>query len=341
MTRSASAEGDGPADGPPPGGPYPASRPTRFGLVTTCCAMRGSAIFCLHALLIAAVSADTFIAASSPLVLWNGRPAFLPSGAVAFDWEGTGASLSVASASPGATLTLTTNLTISAQSMGRVSVFINDYEAQNLLLHSGTSSYLLAVLPAGTSNISVQYAIEPLFNADFPAQQYAQFVGFSVGNGGVFVQPTPLARRIDIAGDSISAGSMYDKLEAVNGDMSLGTGCAPWSPLYGYSQQFNWETYLCRYFRANCTTIAWSGGTLLSPEHCPGRKSMSSKYPFTWATDSQQVAPWDFSRTQQPDAVIIYLCVALTGSMALPHGATAHWPSSLTLPPPTLCRRAQ
>ena len=253
------------------------------------------------------VSGD-YISASSPLVLWNGRPSVQSSGSVAFDWEGTGASLAVYSATAGATLTLTANLTIDSASVSRISVYINDYQASNLLLHSGTTSYLVAAgLPAGVSNISLQYAIEPLFNADFGSQRFMQFVGFTSGNNGTFVQPTPLARRIDIVGDSITAGSMYDKLEAVGGALSLGTGCAPWSPLYGYSQQFNWETYLCRYFRANCSTVAWSGGTLVLPEHCPGHTSMSAKYPYTFATDRQQVQPWDFARTQQPDAVIIYL----------------------------------
>lgn len=263
--------------------------------------------FCFFLFLQQVVNAD-YISASSPLLLWNGRPSLLQNGAVAFDWEGTGCSFSVSSNTVGGTITLYTNITISPASVSRISVYINDYQAQNLLLSSGTNSYLIAAgLPAGISNVSVQYAIEPLFNAHFKEEMYVQFVGFSSGNNATFVQPKKLNRRIDIIGDSITAGSMYDKLEAVNGDLSLETGCAPWAPLYGYSQQYNWETYLCRYFRANCTTIAWSGGVLLLPSDCPGRTSLSSKYPYTWATDDEQIQPWDFSKTQQPDAVIIYL----------------------------------
>jgi hypothetical protein len=251
---------------------------------------------------------DDYLSANSPLILWNGRPSFFSNGNVGFDWEGTGCSFSVTSPTPGGTVTLITNLTISSESVSRISVYINDYQAQNLLLTSSTSSYLIAAgLPVGVSNISIQYAIEPLFNANFKNQMFVQFVGFTSANNATFVQPIKLSRRIDIIGDSITAGSMYDKLEAVNGDLSLETGCDPWAPLYGYSQQYNWETYLCRYFRANCTTIAWSGGVLLLPEDCPGHTSLSSKYPYTWATDDDQTQAWDFSKTQQPDAVIIYL----------------------------------
>lgn len=232
----------------------------------------------------------------------------LDNGNVAFDWEGTGCLFSVMSENEGGTVTLTTNVTISSASVSRISIDINDYQAQNLLLSTGSNSYLIAAgLPSGVSNISVQYAIEPLFNAHFSEQMYVQFIGFTSGNNATFIKPSKLTRRIDVIGDSITAGSMYDKLEAVNGDLSLETGCAPWAPLYGYSQQFNWETYLCRYFRANCTTIAWSGGVLALPSDCPGHASLSSKFPFTWATDEEQIQPWDFSKTQQPDAVIIYL----------------------------------
>jgi hypothetical protein len=171
--------------------------------------------------------ADDYLSANSPLILWNGRPSFFSNGNVGFDWEGTGCSFSVTSPTPGGTVTLITNLTISSESVSRISVYINDYQAQNLLLTSSTSSYLIAAgLPVGVSNISIQYAIEPLFNANFKNQMFVQFVGFTSANNATFVQPIKLSRRIDIIGDSITAGSMYDKLEAVDGDLSLETGCA-------------------------------------------------------------------------------------------------------------------
>lgn len=73
-------------------------------------------------------------------------------------------------------------------------------------------------------------------------------------------------------------------------------------------QAYNWESYLCRYFRANCTTSAWSGGTLLpmnSSSSCPGRAYLPRLYTQAFATDAS--LPWDFSRSARPDAVIIYL----------------------------------
>jgi hypothetical protein len=250
-----------------------------------------------------------YMSASSPLVLWGGRPFLLPGGEVAFDWEGTFCTFAVLSPQAGATVTLRTNISIPPSFVSRLSVYINDYEAQNLLLHPGTQSYLLAAgLQPGVNNVTVAYAIEPLFYANALQGEYVTFVGFSAGNGGSFVAPSPLRRRIDVIGDSISAGSMYDKLEGVNGALSLNTGCHPWSPLYGYSQQFAWENYLCRYFRANCTTIAWSGGTLLPAAQCPGRQSLPEHYPYTFATAMGSSAfAWDFSRTATPDAVIVFL----------------------------------
>lgn len=250
-----------------------------------------------------------FLSAASPLVLWGGRSAAAADGSVAFDWEGTTASFTVAGQF--ATLTMHTNVTLAENNSARVSVFINDYDAANLMLHRDTPSYLLAAaLPEAVNNVTVHYAFEPgSSGAARSALRTPAIFGFSAGNGGAFIAPAPAARRIDIIGDSITAGSMYDKLESVNGPLSFGTGCHPWSPVTGYSQVYNWETYLCRYFRANCTTVAWSGGVLVDPavSHCPPRAYMPQLYTQTFGTSLANEEPWDFSRTSRPDLVIIFL----------------------------------
>jgi hypothetical protein len=101
---------------------------------------------------------------------------------------------------------------------------------------SGTPSYLLAsMLPDAVNNVTVLYAFEPgAAGADRDSGQTCSFFGFVAGDGGSFAAAVPLARRIDILGDSITAGSMYDKLQAVNGPLSLNDGCHPWSPMTGY-----------------------------------------------------------------------------------------------------------
>ena len=218
------------------------------------------------------VQADEFLPAASPLVLWAGRsaPGSVP-GSVAFDWEGTSATFSVAGV--GASVTLHTNITLPVGKAARVSVFVNDIDTANLMLDSATSSYLLATaLEKPVNRVTVQYTLEPgASGASRGSRELPTFEGFSVGNKGSFVESTPLLRRIDIIGDSITAGSDYDKLQAVKGQLSLETECDPWAPITGYSQAYAWESYLCRYFQANCTTVAWSGKGLIHNSGCsPG-----------------------------------------------------------------------
>ena len=179
-----------------------------------------------------AASADQFVSASSPYVLWAGRPAVnATDGAVAFDWEGTAASLVVTGV--GSSVTLWTNVTLAPGFAGRISVFVNDYDAANMMISASQPSYLLAAaLPNAVNNVTVHYAFEPgSSGAARNARRTVAFFGFSAGDGGSFAPPVPLQRRIDIIGDSITAGSGYDKLESVGGALSLGTGCHPWAPV--------------------------------------------------------------------------------------------------------------
>lgn len=270
----------------------------------------------LLALGVARAASAAFVPAASPLLRWSGRYAVddAAAGTVAFDSESTACAFTVLSPGPNATnVWLVASLALaSPANVGRVSVYINDYEAQNLLLVQGSAvRYLLAAgLAPGANNVSVAWAMEPIVGGtDRPARLTPVFLGFDVEGPGALAAAAPLARRIDILGDSITAGSMYDRLEAVGGALSLETGCHPWAPAYGYSQASNWEAYLCRFFRANCTTTAWSGGALVDPAtlnpSCRGKAYVPQLYRQTFLTDKQSV--WDFSASSRPDAVIIYL----------------------------------
>lgn len=156
--------------------------------------------------------------------------------------------------------------------------------------------------------MTISYNLEPLLSgANREIGQTVSFVGISVGNGGVVAHPNPpLSRRIDIVGDSITAGSGYDKLEAIGDPLSLGTACQPWAPIVGNSQNYNWETYAARSLRANATTIAWSGKGLIYNSGCHAGPTLPILYNRTFATQSEG-EPWDFTRTSRPDAVLIYL----------------------------------
>ena len=252
-----------------------------------------------------ASAGPTIISASSPLVHWSGRPS-LPQadGSILFDWESTAASFSVLGA--GSSVTLLANMSHPGV-FARVSVYVNGYDAANLMLSNDSQTYLLAAaLPEALNNVTVRYSFEPGYShADATWLGIPGFFGFVAGAGGVFVPPTPPARRIDIAGDSISAGSMYDKLQAVNGPLSLNDGCHPWSPPTGMSDASNWHGYLCRAFSADCSNIAISGKGLVHNSACSAGPVIPELYARNFAT--APTPPWDFARATRPDAVIIYL----------------------------------
>ena len=261
----------------------------------------------LSLLVARSVAAPTYISASDPLLVrWSGRPS-LPEadGAILFDWASTAASVAVQGV--GSSLTLHANLS-AALGPARVSVYVNGYEAAVLMLSADASSYLLAAaMPNAVNSVDVRYDFEPVYShADASRALGPRFVAFSTGSNGSFVPPALVTRRMDIVGDSISAGSMFDKLQAVNGPLSLNDGCHPWSPPTGMSDATTWHGYLCRALQANCTAIAWSGKGLIHNGGCNAGPVMPQLYAQNFGTGPQ---PWDFSRASRPDAVLIYLCV--------------------------------
>lgn len=259
----------------------------------------------LLALRFSLVCADTFIPAASPLIRWSGRPNPQPDGSVGFDWASTSCTFTVSGI--GATVSLLANVTLPPASAGRIAVMINDYDAQNLLLHASSSEYLIAASLAFPLNtVTVFFAEETVMSgASRPAGHLVSFLGFRVGGGGALGQAPALPRRVDFVGDSITAGSGYDRLEAVNGPLSLGTGCHPWAPTAGNSQFYNWQTYASRALRLNFSTTAWSGKGLIFNSGCSAGPTMPELYTQAFSTDP--AAAWDFSRATRPDAIVVYL----------------------------------
>jgi hypothetical protein len=255
------------------------------------------------------VAAPTFISASDPLVLWAGRPSLESDGSVSFDWLDTSASFVVAGI--GASVTLLTNFSLPSFGTGfhaaRVSVLVNDMMAADLMLSPSTHSYLLtAALPNALNTVTVHYAFEMSYSAaNRASKETFSIFGFEAGDGGSFASPTPLNRRIDVIGDSITGGSMYDRLESVGGDLSLNTGCNPWSPPQGMSSAYTWQSYLSRALRSNTTTVAWSGKGLIHNSHCGAGPTMPQLWPQAFASATDEL--WDFSRASRPDVVIVFL----------------------------------
>ena len=216
-----------------------------------------------------------------------------------------------------------------------MNVFVNGFEAANLLVPAGPLSFLAAAaLPANVvSNVTFFYSMEQVLSGASPTD-YMVFSSFAAA-GGSLVAPPQQSRRIDVVGDSITAGSSYDRMEAVNGVMSLGGHCAPWCPLYGYSQANNWQTYLARLFDANLTTIARSGKGLVYNSGCKDGPTMADLFPKTFGTREDA---WDFSRSSRPDAFLLFLG-KFQAHRATEHQATD--PPTLPSTPPTtyLCPR--
>ena len=150
-----------------------------------------------------------FLSASSSLVQWQGRTRLNGDGGVAFDWEGTSATLSLSGV--GVRLSLLTNITLPASCAGRISVFIDRFHAANMPIHRAVGSYLLGagLKGEGVRNVTVVYTMEPLNSCSNLTGDEVSFFGFE-SDGQFLPPPQPLARRIDIIGDSITAGSQFD-----------------------------------------------------------------------------------------------------------------------------------
>ena len=248
------------------------------------------------ALALGAARGDDYLAAESPAVLWSGRTKLVSGRGVAFDWQGVSASFVV---SAGTWVTLTANVTLNAACAGRISVFVNGFYTANMMLHASTSSYLLvAGMAQPRHNVSVIYTLEPVNSCSgYGAGQDVAFVGFATDGEFNTAPPPPLARRIDIIGDSITAGSQYDP------EHTTPLICNDWRITNTVTN--NWESYLCRLFDANCTIVAWSGKGLINNGGCSAGANMSTLWTQTEGGDA--ATAWDFSRASRPDALIVYL----------------------------------
>jgi hypothetical protein len=268
-------------------------------LLATCCGLAAGAAAAAPSPAPPSVPADAaYLPADSPAVLWTGRSKLVPGRGVAFDWEGVSATFSVSGS--GIWVGLVANITLNPTCAGRVSVFVNGFHTANMLLHADVTSYLLAagLKAPGPHLVTVVYTMEPVNScSSYGAGQDVAFTGFTTSGAFVGAPPPQLARRIDIVGDSITAGSQYDPEHA------LPVVCNDW--LVTNSVTYNWESYLCRQFGANCTTIAWSGKGLINNGGCSAGPNMTTLFKQTEGGDSATL--FDFSRASRPDALIVYL----------------------------------
>jgi lysophospholipase L1-like esterase len=161
--------------------------------------------------------------------------------------------------------------------------------SQVLKTSSGTTQYALVTgLAAGTHEVVVWKRTEG-------NQGDNRFLGIDVTGGELLAPPTAPDRRIEIYGDSISAGYGLDGKDK---------SCT-WSP----DTENHYLTYgaiTARELAADLHTIAWSGIGMYRNwnEAGPSKENMPAVYARILASTASST--WDFS-TWQPHAVVINL----------------------------------
>ena len=165
-------------------------------------------------------------------------------------------------------------------------VSIDGAKPVKLMSQPGEVTYPLASnLPAGNHTVSLRKRTEARVGA-------VQFLGFGVTAGALLPSPAPLGRRIEIIGDSISAGY---------GDEGLDAHCA-------YTPQtenvaVSYGVVAAEQLQAEATVLAWAGkGVFRNSSADPSPETMPILYQRTLpATGSSR---WDFS---QPPADVVVI----------------------------------
>jgi lysophospholipase L1-like esterase len=210
---------------------------------------------------------------------------------VRFDWPAVAAFLSVAGVG-------SISLNVTSQATGGLNralthVFVAGaaYEMTRAWITPGNSIINVVSNVYGNSSVRVFFELEPSFNGAAADAGYVVH-GF-VLDAGDAVQQQHRAHKLEIVGDSISAGY---------GASGVGGGC----PVMDYTSG-NFATYnrlLCDAFDAECSVVAWSGKGMMV-NCCDLGETMPSYYLQTRGGEDYS-SSWDFTRFV-PDAIIINL----------------------------------
>ena len=161
--------------------------------------------------------------------------------------------------------------------------------SQVLKVISGTTQYALATgLTAGVHDVVVWRRTEG-------NQGENRFLGIDVVGGQLQAPPAQADRRIEIYGDSITAGYGMD---------GAGPNCA-----FTPDTEDHYLTYAAltaRELGADLHAVAWSGIGMYRNYNVTGASSDAMPYVYARTLPSQSSSVWDFS-TWQPHAVIINL----------------------------------
>lgn len=153
-----------------------------------------------------AVISATVISASDPRVLVSGRASYNADGSRSFDWEGTSFTLTVNNSG-----SVSMNVTSSTSGLNRVISHVETgpgvwYEQTRQWVQPGTSVLLVAANLYKVNTVRVFFELEPAFSGTTDPDAFFTVNSFVLDAGDV-ITTAPLARRIEVVGDSISAGA--------------------------------------------------------------------------------------------------------------------------------------
>lgn len=152
----------------------------------------------------AAAGPPTFIPAGDSSIWYTGRTRINADATRSFDWEATQAHINVA----GATY-VRASINASAGILGRFICEVDGWEVSSFFVGGGNGAtggaqdFLCADDLYQTRHIRLIQVLEPSFSGA-SANGFFTFVGFTTD--GTPAPPTPRARKIELVGDSISAG---------------------------------------------------------------------------------------------------------------------------------------
>ena len=161
--------------------------------------------------------------------------------------------------------------------------------SQVLKVVSGTTQYTLATgLTSGVHDVVVSRRTEG-------NQGENRFLGLDVVGGQLQAPPTPADRRIEIYGDSITAGYGMD---------GAGPNCSFSADTE--DQYLTYSALTARELGADLHTVAWSGIGMYRNYGVTGASSDAMPYVYARTLPTQSSSVWDFN-TWQPQVVVINL----------------------------------
>jgi lysophospholipase L1-like esterase len=240
-------------------------------------------------LLLAAAASALNIPASSPLLLFQGRTVYNATRKERlFDWEGVQIEVTLRNAT-----TLAAQLTVPRGVGGRFRTFVDgDATSTELWVDaSGTHTLTKSLQPTLAQHVRVYLMAEPHKTGTLEHGPWG-FAGFTTD--GTALPTAPRARRLEIVGDSITAGS---------GNV----GKAPCTESVNDTDHSrSYGALLCAKLEANCSFVAYSGKGLYENCCAPFFYHLMPSWFWFNAYGSDTMTPWDHSAFV-PDAVLVNL----------------------------------